>query len=341
MRVVGRGSKLESLKLHRTKCTRLITAVIAPCMLAELVSDVGEQGFSLIIDESTDVSVMKFMAIMIRYYSEAQNEIITDFLGFVEVYRATAVALFESLREFLQKIGLDYKRVIGLGSDGASNLVGIHNSVFALFKAEVRFSIAQNNLLKRCPTIPFMTIFLIVQIPDIVLVRCVCHSLHGAASKAAAHMPADLEFLVRETRNWFAKSPLKKQQYKDLFAAINDGDMPAALVQLVRTRWLAWARAIEVVVKQWLELKTHFQNHCLANSPDEKSAIGRKLRDCYSDANYLLLLFLLPITTRVNAVNSLFQATNAEVIFHYLPFPCISSVARIDPYFWHPGLLAV
>ena len=114
-------------------------------------------------------------------------------------------------------------------------------------------------------------------------------------------MPADLEFVVRETRNWFAHSPLKRLQYRDLFAAINDGGMPQNLVQLVRTRWLAWANAIDVILKQWLELQTHFSNHVASLKPSDKSTIGRKLYECLkNETHYLLLLFLRHITKELN-----------------------------------------
>ncbi|KAK3920032.1 Zinc finger protein 862, partial [Frankliniella fusca] len=136
-----------------------------PCYATELVEDVGEQGYPLIIEESTDISMVKFMAVMIK------NEIVTDFLGFIEVYRATAEALFYRLPNIW--------KVNGLGTDGASNLCGKYIPVYSRFRDEI---------------------------PDAVLVRCVCHSLHGAASKAATQLPADLKFLVRETRNWFAKT---------------------------------------------------------------------------------------------------------------------------------------
>ncbi|KAK3919981.1 Zinc finger protein 862, partial [Frankliniella fusca] len=244
LKIVGKGSKLEHLQLHRTKCSNLISKVIAPAMLTELVEDVGASGFSLIIDNSTDVSVIKFIALVIRFYSVTDCKIKTEFLGFAEVYRATAAALYDLIKGFLDSVGLNYWNIIGLGTDGASNLCGRNNSVYTLFKAEI---------------------------PNILLVRCVCHSLHVAASKAAMNMPAELEFLVRETRNWFARSPLRKLQYRDLYSAINNGKMPPALVQLVKTRWLAWAKAIDVVLAQWVELRQHFINHCEIekNDPSE------------------------------------------------------------------------
>lgn len=135
---LGKGSSLENLRMHRTKCSKLIANVISPALLTDLVADVGSGAFSLILDESTDISTTKYLAIMIKYYSQKDNVMKTDFLGLLEVYRATASALFGAVCEYLTQIGLNYKNAIGLGSDGGSNLCGQHNSVYALFKAEVR-----------------------------------------------------------------------------------------------------------------------------------------------------------------------------------------------------------
>ena len=128
---------MENLRLHRTKCAKLITNVIAPAMLTASVKDIGDSGFSLIIDESTDITTIKFLATEVKYYSKHDNEIKTEFLGFVEVYRATALALFESIKEYLGAVGLSWRNTTGLVSDGASNLCGKHHSLYALFKAEV------------------------------------------------------------------------------------------------------------------------------------------------------------------------------------------------------------
>ncbi len=137
LKSVGKGSKLEQLQLHRTKCSKLISKVIAPAMLTDVVSDIGDSHYSLIIDESTDISVVKFMALVVRFFSKKDGIMKTEFLGLVEVYRATAVALHAAIKEYLNSIGLDYKNIMGLGTDGASNLCGRNNSVYTLFKSEV------------------------------------------------------------------------------------------------------------------------------------------------------------------------------------------------------------
>ncbi|KAL4716426.1 hypothetical protein ACJJTC_015854 [Scirpophaga incertulas] len=53
-------SKITSdLKMHRTKCTEVIKNVLAPHFVEELRKDIGQQKYSLIIDESTDISTSK------------------------------------------------------------------------------------------------------------------------------------------------------------------------------------------------------------------------------------------------------------------------------------------
>lgn len=51
----------DSVKLHRTKCTNIIKNVLGPCFLEELKADIGDAQFSLLLDESTDVSVCKYL----------------------------------------------------------------------------------------------------------------------------------------------------------------------------------------------------------------------------------------------------------------------------------------
>ena len=47
----------KDIKLHRTKCSALIKNVIGPDMQHQLLKDIGEELYSLVIDESTDVGM--------------------------------------------------------------------------------------------------------------------------------------------------------------------------------------------------------------------------------------------------------------------------------------------
>jgi len=55
-------------------------------------------------------------------------------------------------------------------------------------------------------------------VPGVVVFRCICHSLHLAASV----MPTSLEFLVKETHNCFSSSPKRCIAYCDIYKTLED-----------------------------------------------------------------------------------------------------------------------
>lgn len=98
---LGKKSVLESLRMHRTKCSKLISNVISPALLFDLVSDIGNEAYSLIVDESTDVSTQKYMAICVRYYSSSKAVIVTQFLGIIQIVETTTIALYDYLTAYM------------------------------------------------------------------------------------------------------------------------------------------------------------------------------------------------------------------------------------------------
>ncbi|CAL8373211.1 unnamed protein product [Arctogadus glacialis] len=67
--------------------------------------------------------------------------------------------------------------MVGIATDGASVMVGKNHSVFTLLKQKQ---------------------------PSLQLIRCICHSLDIVAHKAMQLLPSNLDFMIRETYNWFA-----------------------------------------------------------------------------------------------------------------------------------------
>lgn len=120
---------------------------------------VNDQRYSIILDESTDVTVNKYLAVLIGYFNG--TVIVNDFLGLIEVERATAVDLYSSLSVFFLKINLPVKNMLALGTDGGTNLCGKNHSVYTLLKEVV---------------------------PDLILIKCVCHSIHLGVSKASVEL---------------------------------------------------------------------------------------------------------------------------------------------------------
>ncbi|XP_011701060.1 PREDICTED: uncharacterized protein LOC105457853, partial [Wasmannia auropunctata] len=281
----GKGSDLEKLRLHRTKTSKIILKVISPAMFKEMIEDIGNEPFSIILEESTDVSDIKYMAYCIRYFSKRLNTFVVDFLGFSEIFEATAEKLYEHFMEFMSETGLNYKNMIGIGTDGANNLCGKSHSLYTLLKEKI---------------------------PHLQLIKCVCHSLNLCASNASDELPCRVEFLLRETRTWFSHSPLRQMRYSKMYQLINAGKQPPKLIQLSSTRWLAWSEAVSTNIKQWLELKQHFQ--LASKTQDDKCYTARTLANMYEDdSNLLCLLFLDGILKDVTNLNLAFQKTNADI----------------------------
>lgn len=269
--------------MHRTKCSQIIKNVIAPYFVQELSQDVGDRPYSILIDESTDISVIKYLGCSIIYFSIKNSKIISTSLGLGELESGNAEGIVQCLLNILEKYKLKIENMRGLGTDNAAVMTGINNGVHKKLQAYN---------------------------PNLILIRCICHSLQLAASAATKELPRNLEFLIRETYDWFSKSSQRQMQYKNLYNTINEGQDPLKIVQACATRWLSIESAVSRIHTQWLELKTHFQ---IAKLSNEKCYTAELLHQMYcDDFNYAYICFLKPILIDVNKVNKAFESNNAD-----------------------------
>ena len=288
-------------RMHRTKCTAMIKSVLAPHFRDELKSDIGESPFSLYLDETTDITVIKLLCICVKYRSIKHGKFISTYLGLVELSAANARAITDAILAFLETYGLNINNMVGIATDGASVMVGKHHSVFTLLKE---------------------------LLPDLKLIRCVCHSLDIVAKKAMDHLPSNVDFMIRETFNWFSHSAKRQSEYKLLFETLNDGLCPLKLLSPCTTRWLGVADSIDRVLQQKDALKLHFG----VTAGAEHCYTARLLSEMYSDqANVLYMQFLRPILGDIKAVNKIFQLETGDSlgVFRDLERLYLSTLKRV------------
>lgn len=272
---------LNDISLHRTKCVALILNVIAPCLLKKLLSDLGNNKYSLIIDESTAVDCSKMLCIMIRYFSRDSNKIITTFYRLLEIDAGDANTLALSIINSLKNDNIKTENLIGIGVDGANVMVGENHSLFTILKSLNK---------------------------DLILIKCICHSLHLAAEHSFRVLPRNLDFIIKECHNWFSSSSKRQIQYKKLFESIND-TTPTKIDKLSGTRWLARSNAIQKILDQWQELKLHFD---MARNSERCYMADQLFSNLSDEKNYLYLLFLNLILKDLVATNRLFQSESAD-----------------------------
>lgn len=268
----------------------LIKNVLAPHFINLIVKDLGTQHYSLLLVESTDISVVKMLGVSIRYFSQGSKQIIATFLGLVELDDGTANSIVNAIKALLSHLNINIKKLIGIGTDNATVMTGVNNGVHALLKT------ATGN-------------------QHFVLVRCVCNSLQLAMSHASTEtLPRNIDFLIRETYNWFSHSSNRRIFYKRMFQTINGGTTSLTITQMCNTRWISIEPAVSRILDQWLELKLLFE----VARRDEHCYMADMLYSMYNDpANHLYLLYLKPIVQEVQVVNKLFEGNDVDPIKLY------------------------
>lgn len=144
--------------------------------------------------------------------------------------------------------------------------------------------------------------------PDLVTVRCICHSLHLAAEEACNVLPRNLDFMVRETYNWFCHSTKRQEYYAELYKTITR-KLPRKIVKLSTTRWLVRLECVHTILDQWEELKLHFR---IANSKERYYSADQLFGMYNDDVNKLFLQFLSSTLKGVIELNKLFQSNSVD-----------------------------
>lgn len=272
----------SEIKLHRTKCTAVIKHVLAPYFTSLLKNDIGDGPYSLILDESTDISVTKLLGIVVQYFSKMSLEIVTSFLTLTELKKGDSESITEAIKKTLLTYGLDIKKLCGIGVDNANVMTGVHNGVYQKLKLDV---------------------------PHLIMIKCSCHSIQLAVSHASAeYLPRHLEYLVQETYNWFSKSSNRQNEYRNLYLTINDEE-PLKITQACATRWLSIESAVKKVLDQWTELKLHFN----ITRTSEKCYAAETLYNLYQNpTNEAYLLYIHSILDQLQNLVKIFQSNNID-----------------------------
>jgi len=82
-----------NMRLLRSKCIAIINNVLSPHFTNYLKNSIGNRPFSILIDESTDIRVLKFLGITITYFDICFKQITSTYLSLVELEECDANAI--------------------------------------------------------------------------------------------------------------------------------------------------------------------------------------------------------------------------------------------------------
>ncbi|KAF0760446.1 Uncharacterized protein FWK35_00017198 [Aphis craccivora] len=111
--LVNSNTVADHVQLHRTKCTGILKNIIFPYFKSNLNEDIGSSVYSLLLDESTDISVVKQLGYALSSTLKLES--------------GSAVSVVKALTESLLMYDLNILNMQGITCDNASVMVGQHS----------------------------------------------------------------------------------------------------------------------------------------------------------------------------------------------------------------------
>ncbi|XP_067214564.1 zinc finger protein 862-like isoform X3 [Linepithema humile] len=266
----------KEIKCSRTKGTQILKEHVAPCSMMEICNILKTTKFSLIIDETTDISVIKSLAVVVRYFDTIKLIIRDRFLTLLEVKSCTAEDLYNSIAFFLETNGIPFENMIGFAADNCAVMMGDSNGVQARFKKKI---------------------------PNLFVLGCVCHSMHLCSSAVCLKLPSAMEDLARDIYSYFKNSSKRLNEFVELQTFLHL--KPHKILKVSQTRWLSIEAVVNRILEQWTAIELFFTRAALEDNLQSAKTILNALRNPIYKIYYSFLSFILEI---INKINLLFQS---------------------------------
>lgn len=146
--------------------------------------------YGLMMDESIDNSQEKHAILFCKYYDEKKCEFKTSFLKLFQMEDSRGVTLYSAIKEYLLKHKLDPLKIVGVCTDGASNMRSEGLGLLG---------------------------YMIKENPAIEFTHCVLHRVNLALSDVKKEIPYLLKYesILRNIHGYF--SSIRTMEFKRLF----------------------------------------------------------------------------------------------------------------------------
>lgn len=280
----------KQFSCKRTKAAAVTYNVLKPNLEEEMLADLKScenmnthnPMFSLIIDETTDVTTISMLAVVTKYYSEKDLQVKTKFLTLVDLNGADAQSLFNALSGALTNTNLNIKDAIGFGADTTNVMFGEQGGIVAKIR----------NVNPHC-----------------MFIKCVCHSTALCVSHASKNtIPRAINQIVQEVYGYFSHSSKRQREFVEYQDFI--GTEKHKILRHYEIRWLCLHACIKRILEQWDALKLFFQSQFLEDRNISSEFLFNSLNDKTCKLYFYALDYVL---LTVNKLNTIFQGDYTTV----------------------------
>lgn len=190
-KIIDDSEVIKNVQMHRFKCTNIITKILAPVEVEGIVEAIRKTPFSILVDESTDITVNTFLCLLVKYVDQNSGMLHTRLLELIslDATDCTANSIFNQFKKSLDNNQIPITNIIGIASDGTNVMTGKNNSFVSRLKSEV---------------------------PDVIFLKCICHSLALVASKTCKKLPRSTEELIRSISTYVFGSAKRSAQLVEI-----------------------------------------------------------------------------------------------------------------------------
>lgn len=193
--------------------------------------------FSLMFDESTDVSVSQNLIIYIRYLSvdkvSARVEPATSFLAIRGLFRANAESITREILDVLCEKQIPLDKLVGVATDGAAVMTGKKSGVVQRLK-EIQ--------------------------PDVIATHCIAHRLALSCGGAADKIPYLVKFqgLLNDIFKYFRNSGKNSASLQAIQSIVQQASNCRKFKEVFHTRWLSFDGALQALLQNYDSLVSLF-----------------------------------------------------------------------------------
>lgn len=262
---------MKKISINRSKSTEIVKNILKPAQIARIKSILKSQRFSVIIDESTDVTTTHSFCIIVRYYDYSSQCVRKSLWDMVEIYvneesLASAEQIFEKFINSFESEDVPVTNMLSFCSDTCNLMLGQFESVSTKLRQKIL---------------------------GIQIIKCNSHMEHLSARAAMKSLPAAIEKFVTDVYNYISKSAKRMKRWhlsqkKSRVKALN-------VLHPNPTRWLSLSQSVARLMKRWEHLR-NFLSH-------EKDAKAEALLNEMSSQMKIYMAFLnfvLPFFTKAN-----------------------------------------
>ncbi|XP_067127543.1 uncharacterized protein [Centruroides vittatus] len=224
----------KEFSLSHQKMRYLITEALAPYFFDQMVDDAQRSYYTISYDETCNIENRKELQILIRYWSEEQQEAVCRHLQTSFIGHADAETIKSKLILAIENAHLPFDKLLMIGCDGPN----VNKKVLRLMNEEI-LTIRKKGLIS--------------------IGTCSIHTIHNAFLKGLTQLGGDGGDLIIATHSFFDGWPSRWDEYIEIQEKLN---LPCnKFMKYSSTRWLTFGPAAKRLIEQWEGLILYFLKH--------------------------------------------------------------------------------